>query len=774
MSVGTHISLPPVVAELTFALLAAGGGGDGSQLGSPAEKPPAGQNLLKAIEEECPSSDGTVLRGRLGTGRAKSGNRNASKKVARARNAPKRPGDRAAARLSPAINLPISPDRASKERSGLAVPIAERGSPPPEGPVPSQKGKLRGRQLSKRPAAGGKLVKAGWGQILAIYRHASGRSCSRPGGPAARGGPGRVLFGRRPSAPAKRRRGIPAHSRLPCRKTMRNAWWCLLWTAAVIACADALPDPDELHVKTMSGVVGGTVLSGARAFLGIPYAAPAVGAFRWVDPQPVAPWGGVRDASRWGAGCPQSCNQPPHTCPPVQSEDCLTLNVFAPFLNSTGPVGADAGLPVLVFLPGGRFLQGGAGVPFYSGEHLASRAADPSTAQGIVVVTVSYRLGVLGFLATGTSVGDLTGNYGLEDQRAALRWVRDNIASFGGDPARVTLAGESAGATSIAIHLVSPRSQGLFSRAVMESNPWSLPLKTVRESIGYADRLREHVGCGGVRSTQETIACLRNVDPFELVKYQTKCGPVIPYPHTLETVYAFSPVIDSPSNVPGQPLALLEANRGPLDPQISVILGWNHDEGTMFIYEGADFPVPADVSEVFLVDLFGVERTSRILAKYPIPSAERQDTRPWLADLCTNFMFACSGRRAASLFPRIWVYEFLHAISFHGAWGPRYPFCEGKVCHGTELVYVFDTASVGNYSFTQQEDRLVDALEAFWQKFAAGATDPRAGPGVWRDVVWQPFNMTSELVMYLDLQPSLEANVRSSICDFWDAIGYST
>jgi carboxylesterase type B len=523
----------------------------------------------------------------------------------------------------------------------------------------------------------------------------------------------------------------------------------LLVLGSVIAalCVSVWALQDDAVVVTKSGPLQGLVSEddGYRAFLGVPFAAPPVGELRWVNPQPVSSWTSVRDATKLAAGCPQSCDQPPGTCPVIQSEDCLYLNVHTPYPVPTKP------LPVMVFLPGGRFMQGGSQSAFYSAQHLAAR-------QQMIVVVISYRLSALGFYV-GEEKDGLNGNYGLEDQRAAFRWVQDNIAAFGGDPSRVTLAGESAGGTSIAIHTVSPRSKGLFHSAIIESNPWSMPIKTLDQNRGYGDRLSEHVGCAPRNTT-----CMRAVPADVIVQWQSKCAPKIPFPHTLRTVYAFSPTIDSADNVPGEPLAVLIANGG---SSIPILMGTNLNEGTMFIYEGANFTVSRLEAEAFFTDVFGLKAAS-IFKEFPIPSSMGDDVRPWLVDRCTEYIFACSSRRAASMLKNVWLYQFVHPLSFKGAWGPLYPFCEGKVCHGTELPFVFNTPDVGGYAFTNSELVLVDAVESFWTNHVVNGS-----PGKWQGISWPQWSATQDVTMTLDLSISVGTNAHHDACNFWDTIGYN-
>lgn len=239
-------------------------------------------------------------------------------------------------------------------------------------------------------------------------------------------------------------------------------------------------------VLTDAGAVRGSVSGRAYAFLGVPYAAPPIGSLRWREPQVLAGWHGVRDARHFAPSCYQAAAKPfgPYSAEflaggPV-SEDCLYLNIWTP---AKAP--AKAKLPVLVFIHGGAFLGGSGAVPIYNGAKLAAR--------GATVITINYRANIFGFLAhpdlTAESPLDTSGNYGLLDQIAALKWVKSNVARFGGDPANVTVSGESAGAASVNDLLVSPLAKGLFQKAISFSGASmavEMPSLAAGEATGQA------------------------------------------------------------------------------------------------------------------------------------------------------------------------------------------------------------------------------------------------------------------------------------------------
>ncbi|WP_245964860.1 carboxylesterase/lipase family protein [Trinickia dinghuensis] len=243
------------------------------------------------------------------------------------------------------------------------------------------------------------------------------------------------------------------------------------------------------QVRLAEGIVAGdramTGIHQLNVFRGIPYAAPPIGESRWREPQRLAPWIGVREAKQFGPRCMQMDGPSMTFRSPSMSEDCLYLNVWAPAKSSEGT------LPVLVYFHGGGFAFGDGSEPRYDGAHLAGR--------GMIVVTVNYRLGVFGFLmhpeAERDSEARAAGNYGLLDQQAALRWVRENIARFGGDSAQVTIGGETTGAMSVSAHMASTSSRGLFARAIGESggafapNAFWTRKKAERAAQAFATRL---------------------------------------------------------------------------------------------------------------------------------------------------------------------------------------------------------------------------------------------------------------------------------------------
>lgn len=315
-----------------------------------------------------------------------------------------------------------------------------------------------------------------------------------------------------------------------------------------------------LRIKTANGIIEGALeKSGIRSFKRIPFAAPPVGELRWKEPQPVTAWTGVRKADQFGPRAMQA---------PIfgdmgfrsdgMSEDCLYLNVWAPSKKSK------EGLPVLVYFYGGGFVAGDGSEPRYDGESMAQK--------GIITLTVNYRLGVFGFLAhpelTQESPHHASGNYGLLDQAAALRWVQQNIAAFGGDPERVTIAGESAGSVSVSAQMASPLSKNLIAGAIGESGSLlgALPAVPLKEAESVGVDFTKAVRAG-------SLAELRAMNADSLLQASTKFGP-----------FRFARTIDG-YFFPKNPYTIYENGE---QAHVPLLVGWNNEEMNYRMIMGGD------------------------------------------------------------------------------------------------------------------------------------------------------------------------------------------
>ncbi len=306
------------------------------------------------------------------------------------------------------------------------------------------------------------------------------------------------------------------------------------------------------------GMVQGEIDGGSRRFLGIPFAKPPVGNLRWRPPQPPDPWEGVLQANQMSPPCAQLAAL---TTPASDNEDCLYLNVWAPPAPS-GP------LPVMLWIHGGGNTSGstadqiplGVGGLFYNGRNLAET-------RDVVIVTTNYRLNIFGFLSHPALNAEdpeypYSGNQALLDQVAALEWVRDNIAAFGGDPGNVTIFGESAGSFDVCYHVASPLSRGLFHRAISESGGCTTRSTTSAEAVQRTETLIDSIGCG---AAEDALACLR----------------ALPVATLLANAGGFDPIVDG-GFLPDQPRTLYDNGDY---AKVPYILGSNSDEGTLFLLE---------------------------------------------------------------------------------------------------------------------------------------------------------------------------------------------
>ena len=499
----------------------------------------------------------------------------------------------------------------------------------------------------------------------------------------------------------------------------------------------AVPSPpaDPAVVQTATGAVRGIVAPDHRLFAGIPYAAPPIGPLRWQPPAPVPAWQGVRDATRAGPRCVQDPSGDLEMGRQTD-EDCLTLNVWTPTTN-------DEPHPVMVWIHGGSFTSGSGRL--YVARELANRG-------NIIVVTLNYRLGALGFLAhPALGPPGAVGNYGLADQQAALRWVRDNIAKFGGDPDKVTVAGESAGGISVCDHLVAPDSAGLFRAAILQSAPCQaqLPLPAAEQSsLDYA----AEVGCGQPESAAQ---CLRALPADKLrapVWYYRVGGEAVSGPATGTTL------------LPVDPITGFNERRA---AKVPVLIGSNRDEFTLFValqylrqaggYTAAQYPE-------LLKDTFG-SNADAVGAHYPLTSYPSVPLAYSAA--VTDGVFACEADHMAGVLAET---EPVYAYEFNDRDAPapdalrQLPFPVGA-SHSLELGYLFDIGDAPPLNPAQRA--LSDQMIDYWSRFVASGS-PQA-PG---QPDWPRFDAATGKVLSLEPDGSRVVNTfdRTHQCAFWASL----
>ncbi|MBU2043392.1 MAG: carboxylesterase family protein [Alphaproteobacteria bacterium] len=454
-----------------------------------------------------------------------------------------------------------------------------------------------------------------------------------------------------------------------------------------------VPDPVE-PVRLENGTVQGAAADGVVAFKGLPYAAPPVGARRWRPPAPVADWEGVRDATAYGAICIQPpANGDPGVGPLPMSEDCLTLNVWA-------PEERDGPLPVMVWIHGGGYNNGSGTAALYDGSALARR--------GVVVVTINYRLGRLGFfdhpaLAADRPADEPAGNYGVMDQIAALEWVRDNIAALGGDPGNVTIFGESAGGVAVTQLMVAPSARGLFHKAIVQSG-----LGRQRS----ADLSLDHPGRPSAQSLG--VAFGRGAGlPADADAAQLRAVPAEAFLSPMPPFYSDNVIVDGTILTEDVVEAFSAGRQAP----VPLILGTNSAEFWWIR--------PTDAGAYGRIDdALTVAERDALLAAYGGPDG-------YDAHIISDLVFNEPARYLTRLHADAGYPTFLYRFDVVPESNPE---PSGGATHASERPYVFDTLDTVGRPLGQRDQDAADAMAGYWTRFAT-AGDPNAPTTVvWPDL----------------------------------------
>ena len=464
-------------------------------------------------------------------------------------------------------------------------------------------------------------------------------------------------------------------------------------------------------IKTDAGQVSGVInaTGDVYAFKGIPFAAPPVDDLRWKEPQPVKPWGGVRKCERFGPS-PMQAEPVPFGMwseeflipkAPI-SEDCLYLNVW------TGAKAAGQKRPVIVWIHGGGFLSGGNAVPLYDGEAMAKK--------GIVFVGINYRVGVFGFFAhpelTKESGRSASGNYAILDQVAALRWVKRNIAAFGGDPDNVTIAGQSAGSYSVNILVASPLGKELFQKAIGESGAlFSSPFTTLTSAEEAGEAY-------GKTLNAPSLAALRKVSAEDLMK----------------TNYAVWGAIVDGYVLPESIASIYTAGK---ENKVPLLTGWNQEE---FMFFGSVKNAAAFKKE--MNDKYGPDARAA-LENYPatddsiaVVSQYRMSSDQVFGT--QNFIWA---NMQSDQGAKVYVYRFTHKVPGTGDYAKYGAF------HGGELPYAYGNLRFSNRPWQAGDHKLAEVMSSYWANFAA--TGNPNGKGL---PEWKSYNSTTNEIMILNEQ----------------------
>jgi len=540
-----------------------------------------------------------------------------------------------------------------------------------------------------------------------------------------------------------------------------------LGPAVLLAVAFALAPPVDpsLAASTLVAAPDGTfqgkldTTSTVRQFLGIRYAQPVTSNLRWRPPQPVTPSAVTQDATQFGNHCPQNFTPFGNA---TLTEDCLFLNVYTPnkgdghdsARGDGSQFEGDDGRPVMVWIHGGALVVG------ESNEFDATKLVQ----RGVVVVAINYRLGALGFLAhpalTGESPDHVSGNFGFQDQQAALKWVQRNIRAFGGNPEKVTIFGESAGGLSTFVNLVSPTARGLFHRAIVESGAYMLTQPTLAQAEAAGTHFASAVQCNQ-SNPADVLTCLRAL-------------PV----STILAVTSFSAAPNVDGKLLTQSIASALGN-GQFN-RVPLMNGSNHDEWNLFValdFDLTGHPVTAATYPAAIAATIGVPPTNPavalVQAQYPGGSFPSYDQA--VGALGTDAIFACTARFAdelASDFVPTFAYEFNDGNAPQNFLPPvSFPY---GAAHASEIQYIFPFANPSRVGLNlpqtplnANQQLLSDKMVGYWTQFArSGDPNGNGGPQ------WPEFSRGRQVMQsFVPPAPTTETNFATAHqCAFWDQL----
>ncbi|XP_035694718.1 carboxylesterase 1C-like isoform X1 [Branchiostoma floridae] len=558
---------------------------------------------------------------------------------------------------------------------------------------------------------------------------------------------------------------------------VRLHMFCLvvaIWVCVSSCGASAGQDAGPV-VSTVSGKVNGMITHTTDlpdkpiyTFLGIPYAAPPVGDLRYRPPEPAPPWEGVREAVEYGPYCPQNLTMLSQLEAPIafgedmtMNEDCLTANVYTP------TVDPDASLPVLLWIHGGGLMCFYGSPPGW--EAIAAY-------QDVVVVSFNYRLGVLGFLSTGDE--NMPGNYGFLDQVRAMEWVKENIQNFGGDPERVTIFGESAGAISVSYQLLSPLSKGLFQRAISQSGTWkTFPVNP--QPLAVTKIIAENAGCESTEDTAILTACLKEKSPEELLDAFQALGPMA----------YLVPVVDG-TFLTTDPSDLMK--NGEINTA-DYLLGFNnHEGGWMGLSSFLEGDPHDGITQEEFVKLL---KTTMSFIHHSNPNLDKMvdavvaEYKPTNPDDPMSILYQFTHTSGDSYFAaptilvaeshtdagsRVFLYENQYRPSIHPN-KPDWVGCE----HGDDLFMLWGfpfleaTRTVKAINYSKEDEEVTLEMMAYWANFArtGDPSDSTGGPTDSPSLpTWPQYTPDNPVYMKLDVVPTTEVGYKPEKMKLWNEV----
>ena len=515
--------------------------------------------------------------------------------------------------------------------------------------------------------------------------------------------------------------------------------FALFADCAIVAGSSVVVTSDPSSVMTERGPVRGIMTPTLLKFHGIPYAAAPVGRLRWRPPKDHVRWSTPFDATRFGNHCPQVAS---FFGTASITEDCLFLNIFAPKEEAKAQTNLHR-YSVMVWIHGGVFTVG------ESDDYIPTKLVEQGD---VIVVTINYRLGALGFLAhpalTAESPDHISGNYGIMDQQFALRWVQRNIAAFGGDPDNVTIFGESAGGRSVFLQVASPMAAGLFHRGVVESGAYfGLTAPALADEEAHGENFAARIGCN-----DQSARCLRSKSVAEILPNWD--------------IFESSPNVDGKvlPQSPDKAFAAGQFNHVPM------IHGANHDEWRFFValfFDLAGAPITADGYPSVVESMVGADAAPLVLAEYPLDHFDSPDLA--VGAIGTDSIFACPARAIDQvLSPQVptFTYEF-NDMNAPEVFLPPVSFPYG-VTHASELRYLFKLTWGGQLDGSQRE--LSNEMIRYWAQFAKSGDPNSSGASFWP----QYDAMTDEFQSLVPPSPVTEFGFATDHkCDFWTSLlGY--